>query len=107
MATIAAQQIISSQRYVDMEIVGAKMQELKEQEALELAVWITGITNDDGQELFVLGDGHHRLCAAEMLELPVVFVQAEHPEHVTGEDLLEQAWIDSDWYYIATNSLVW
>lgn len=107
MAAIAADQVISSQQYLDKEIVKVKMQELAGQEVLELAVWATGIADDNGQELFILCDGHHRLCAAEMLGIPVVYESVEHPEGLTGETLLEATWNDSDWYYIATNYLVW
>lgn len=109
MTTIAARQVISSQRYVNWETVDEKIEELKEQEVevLELAVWPTGIHNDAGQELFILGDGHHRLQAAQELGIPVVFEPEEHPEFLTGECLLEQAWMGDDWYYIATNSTVW
>ncbi|ODA41936.1 hypothetical protein DSBG_1206 [Desulfosporosinus sp. BG] len=45
--------------------------------------------------------------AAIKLGIPVIYKCIDHPEGLTGEDLLEQSWKDGDWYYIATGDFVW
>ena len=96
--------VISSQRYLDENKVAEKVEELKAErvETLELEVWEVGI-----EDLYILKDGHHRLAAAKELGIKVEFVEGSHPEGLTGENLLEQSWIDSDWYYIETGENVW
>ena len=96
--------VISSQRYLDENKVAEKMEELKAErvETLTLEVWEVGI-----DDLYILCDGHHRLAAAKELGIEVEFVADSHPDGLTGEDLLERAWIDSDWYYIETGKNVW
>ena len=96
--------VISSQRYLDENKVAEKVNELKARkvETLVLEVWEVGF-----EDLYILGDGHHRLAAAKELGIKVKFVESKHPEGLTGEDLLEQSWIDSDWYYIETGETVW
>ncbi len=96
--------VISSQRYLDENKVAEKVDELKAErvETLELEVWEVGF-----EDLYILKDGHHRLAAAKELGIKVEFVEGSHPEGLTGENLLEQSWIDSDWYYIETGENVW
>ena len=94
--------VISSQRYLDEGKVQEKIKELRGQESITLTTWETGI-----EDLYVLGDGHHTLAAAKELGIEIHFEEGEHPEGLTGEELLEQAWIDSDWYYIDTGKDVW
>jgi hypothetical protein len=96
--------VISSQRYLNENKVAEKVEELKAErvEILTLEVWEVGI-----DDLYILCDGHHRLAAAQELGIEVEFVADSHPDGLTGEDILEQAWIDSDWYYIETGRDVW
>ncbi len=96
--------VISSQRYLDENKVAEKVNELKagRVEILELEVWEVGF-----EDLYILKNGHHRLAAAKELGIKVEFVEGSHPEGLTGENLLEQSWIDSDWYYIETGENVW
>ena len=89
--------IISSQRYFNNDIVLAKMAELKDETSVTLPVVEVGF-----DDLFVLVDGHHRLIAAQELGIEVKFEITRHSEGLTGESLLEQTWIDSDWYDIKT-----
>jgi hypothetical protein len=39
------------------------------------------------------------------LEIPVRFEVIDHPENIEGDNLLEQAWMDSDWYEVETGQL--
>lgn len=91
--------IISSQRYIDSDIVDSKLAALEADRPAEvvLPVWPVGM-----DDLYVLSNGHHTLTAARALGIPVRFSVESHPERLTGQDLLEQAWIDADWYDIET-----
>lgn len=88
--------IISSQRYTNSEIVSEKMAELEGSKSVTLPVVEVGF-----DDLFVLIDGHHRLAAARELGIEIKFEVVVDSERRSGEDLLEQTWIDSNWYYIA------
>jgi hypothetical protein len=93
--------IISSQKYFNNEIVLAKMAELENEKSVTLPVAEVGF-----DDLFVLVDGHHRLIAAQELGIEVKFEITLHGDGLTGEDLLEQTWIDSDWYDIKTGNSI-
>lgn len=95
--------IISSQKYISNEILNGKMEVLaaNRPEEIVLETWIVGTDN-----LEILFDGHHTLEAARQLDIPVRFSAIVHPEGLTGEDLLEQAWLDSEWYNVETGKLV-
>lgn len=107
MTAIQAEQVISSQQYLDWDMVEAKTAELQGGTELVLGVWATGLVDCDGQPVYLLFDGHHRFAAAQELELPVRFELVDQPEGLTGEDLLAQNWMDSDWRYITNDRLVW
>jgi uncharacterized protein (DUF1015 family) len=93
--------IISSQRYIDENILSEKLEALAGKKAITLPAW------EVGNGMAVLADGHHRLEAAKILGIAVEFEIETHPEGLTGDDLLEVAWMDSDWYYVKTGELVW
>jgi len=99
--------VISSQRYVDWDIVAEKMAELEGETKIEIVVWETGLQDFNGEDVYVMGDKHHTRLAAIELGIEIEYVIDEHPEGLTGEDLLEQSWMDSDWRYIDTDILVW
>lgn len=99
--------VITSQGYIDDAIVESKKELLAGAASVDLVVWTTGIQNDNGDELCVLSDGHHTYEAAKELGLEINFVETEHPEGITGEQLLDVAWMDSDWHYLDTKKLVW
>jgi hypothetical protein len=92
--------IISSQRYLDNQILNEKLAELEGAVEVILTAWDV---KDYGAA--VLCDGHHTHEAAQQLGLTVRFEIVEHPEGLSGDDLLEQAWIDSDWYNVKTGRL--
>ncbi len=99
--------VISSQRYINWNIVEEKKAELEGQSKIEIVVWETGLQDLDGNDVYVMGDKHHTRLAAIKLGIEIEYVIDEHPEGLTGEDLLEQSWIDSDWRYIDTDIPVW
>ncbi|MBP8125645.1 MAG: hypothetical protein KAZ26_23560 [Caldilineaceae bacterium] len=96
--------IISSQRYLDNAIVTAKMGELAGETSVTLSVYDVEV---DGETMQVLFDGHHTYTAAQELGIEVKFETVRHPEDLTGIDLLEASWNDSDWYDIETEINVW
>lgn len=91
--------IISSQKYIDNEILNEKIAAFESSSPAEIVLetWLVGI-----DDLEILFDGHHTLEAARQLDIAVRFVPVAHPEGLSGEDLLEQAWLDSEWYDIET-----
>lgn len=97
--------IISSQRYVDQEVVEEKMRQLQGASRVELPVVYAGKYGDD--DVYVLVDGHHTLAAARALGVEVTYAEkprAEcncHPDW-TLEQMLDYLWMDSDWYDVAT-----
>ena len=63
--------IISSQRYIDEEIVEQKIEEIKNDEFITLPIIDAEMQDLNGNDLFILIDGHHRKEAAEALGLEV------------------------------------
>ena len=74
---------------------------------MELPGGTTGLTDEDGNELCILADGHHTYEAATELGIEVRFAEQDHPEGLTGEALLEAAWMDSEYRYLGTEINVW
>lgn len=99
--------VITSQSYINEDIVKEKKAMLEGIESIELVVWTTGIQDFNGEDVFILADGHHTYTAAVELGIDVNFVEEEHPEGVTGEALLDIAWMDSDYCYLGTTCTVW
>ena len=99
--------VITSQSYIDDEIVERKMSELSGKNSVSLTVWTTGLKDDEADELCVLADGHHTYEAAMELGLEIQFEECEHPEGLMGEDLLQAAWMDGDYHYLGTEIDVW
>lgn len=95
-------QIISSQHYIDTEIVERKMVELAQATEVVIPCYYAGII--DGVEYAVQADGHHTLAAARELGLDVTFAIDDHPEHLTGDALLVETWMDGDWYNVQTSN---
>ena len=63
--------------------------------------------DDNGNDLFILTDGHHRKVAAEELGIEIRYEEVENDHYVTGETLLKECYNDSDWYYIDNGQYVW
>lgn len=88
--------IISSQHFLDWEIVEEKIKKIAGAESVEIPCCEIG--EIDGVEYAVQIDGHHTLAAARELRIPVEFVFGEDPEGLIGEDYLQAHWMDGDWY---------
>ena len=90
--------IISSQHFLNWEIVEEKMRKLKIDgtEAVEIPCCEIGEIN--GIFYAVQTDGHHTLAAARELGIPVEFTFSEDCEGLTGEQYLEAHYMDGDWY---------
>lgn len=56
--------VISSQRYLNYDIVDTKAEEIKNETVITLPVINSGLKDNTGEELFILVDGHHRKEAA-------------------------------------------
>jgi hypothetical protein len=93
--------IISSQRYIDNNILNAKIAQIEAEQPAEITLTAWDV---DG-EYAVLSDGHHTYEAATQCDIPVRFDIVTHPEGLSGDNLLEQAWMDSDWYIVETGRL--
>lgn len=94
--------IISSQRYIDNDILNQKIEMLETERPSEIVLMAWDVKAYDCAVLF---NGHHTLEAARQLEIPVRFEVIDHPESIEGDDLLEQNWMDSDWYEVETGKL--
>lgn len=95
--------LISSQRYLDDEIVQAK------RDAGDYTVTVSPEFEVDGRIMRAVIDGHHSLAAAEEDGVEPEFVVASEQEDdrialLAGsvDDYLEAAYVDSDWYDVAT-----
>lgn len=99
--------VITSQSYINYGIVEDKKAALARNSEITLTVWTTGLRDEDGEDLCILSDGHHTYEAAVELGIEVNFDEVDHPEGLTGDALLEQAWMDSDYRYLGTTLLVW
>jgi hypothetical protein len=97
---------ISSQRYIDQEIVDRKIAEQ------DFTVTLAEIENEDGDEYDLVIDGHHSLEAAHQSGNAPDFQYADYDyqkevEHLGFDDFLAAHHMDSDWYNIETGENVW
>lgn len=99
--------VITSQGYRACEIVEAKKDVLAGRTSIDLVVWETGLQDLDGEDVCILSDGHHTYEAAQELGLKINYIVENHPEGLTGEDLLDVAWMDEDYHYLESGLLVW
>jgi len=97
--------IITSQSYIDQEIVAEKM------DARDFDVFVTTPFELDGVEFVILVDGNHSLRAA--LEAGVdptvhtIDMQQHEMAGIGAEEALERCWQDSDYRDAITGELVW
>jgi hypothetical protein len=94
--------IISSQRYLDNNIIDAKIAQIEADQPSEIVLKAWDVKSHDCAILF---NGHHTFEAAKQCGIPVRFEIEAHPEGIDGDNLLEQAWLDSDWYDVETDTL--
>lgn len=93
--------IISSQHFIDWEIVENKIEQLNGAEFVEIPCYEIG--EIDGEEMAIQADGHHTMAAARELGIEVRFIFAEDPEGLTGEAALDARWMDGDWYDVVAS----
>lgn len=92
---------ISSQHYIDAEIVEKKKAELEG--VTEVVIPCTYVGIIDGVEYAMQHDKHHTLAAARELGIPVVFEVENDSEGLTGEELLDARYNDGDYYNVETS----
>lgn len=92
---------ISSQHYIDAEIVEEKKAELEG--VTEVVIPCTYVGVIDGVEYAMQNDKHHTLAAARELGIPVMFDVEDDAEGLTGEELLEVRYNDGDYYNVETS----
>ena len=93
--------IISSQHFIDWEIVERKMEEIKDMDKVVIPCSYVGFIG--GVEYTMQNDGHHTLAAARELGIEVEFETSEDSEGLEGEELLESRYMDGDWYDVETS----
>ena len=76
--------IISSQRFIDDEILEQKLEEIKDEEYITLPIINAEMQDMDGNDLFILIDGHHRKEAAEQLEIEIRYEEVKNEHYCTG-----------------------
>ena len=96
--------VISSQRYIDDNIVDEKVAAF-EANGIPKEITLDTWEVNDGNNTVILYNGHHTLEAAKQLGIKVNFTSSPHPERIDGENLLNQAWMDSDWRDVVTGKL--
>lgn len=94
--------IISSQHFIDWEIVERKMNEIKDMEKIVIPCTYVGFI--DSVEYALQNDNHHTLAAARELGIDVEFDITPDSENLEGESLLEQRYNDGDWYNVETSN---
>lgn len=101
--------VISSQRYLDDEIVEEKIAEFKANgtTAITIPVVKSFLKDLDGNDLYIMIDMHHRFAAAKELGMQIDFELVEDEmsshkdiEEENGEAIAETWYMDSSWYYI-------
>lgn len=101
--------IISSQRFLDDNIVSQKIKDE------DFEVQLSPVFTLDNQDYQVVTDGHHSLAAAKQAGVqPVFYVQNSSENDRIGliesgeiDDFLSLSWIDSDWYDVETGWDIW
>lgn len=94
--------IISSQHYLNWDIVEEKMNEIEGMESVEIPCCEIGEIDD--VEYAVQIDGHHTLAAARELGITVEFTFNEDPEGLTGDEYLSNHYMDGDWYDVESSN---
>lgn len=101
--------VISSQRYLDDEIMEEKIAEFKANgtTAITIPVIRSFLQDSDGNELYIMIDMHHRFAAAKELGMQIDFELVEDEmssyrdiEEENGEAIAKTWYMDSPWYYI-------
>jgi hypothetical protein len=93
---------ISSQRYLDDDVVDAKRANR------DYAVLVSAPIEYNGNVFRVVLDGHHSLAAAKLDGITPEFdeatLQQDDAQGLPAEQYLEIKWIDSDYYDVMTGN---
>ena len=97
--------VISSQREIIEEHLESKIEELQNADEVIIPVVFAGQYEED--RLYIMIDGHHRIEAAKELGIKVKFEEVErnamgYSADWTLEEMLENLYMDSDWYNVET-----
>lgn len=97
--------IISSQKFIDEEIVQEKL------EAEDFTVTLATI-EANGETYQILIDGHHSFEAAKRAGVKPIYQEAEYNyqaevDYLGFDRFLEAHWVDSEWYDVETGNGVW
>lgn len=94
--------IISSQHFINWDIVETKMEEIKGMDKVVIPCTYVGFI--DGIEYAMQNDNHHTLAAARELGIEIEFNITNDSEDLEGEMFLEQRYNDGDWYNVETSN---
>lgn len=98
--------VISSQRFLNEDIVEEKMEQLSG--LTELTIGVVDIEmEEDGEALYLLFDKHHTYEACKRLGITVTFEEVENFFYIVGEDLLMQQHYGDDYYNVVTGIGIW
>lgn len=96
--------VMSSQRFLDEEIVEEKIEYLKANDIKKITCPVTKayLKDLDGNDLYILTNMHHTLAAARELGIEVDFEEVENDftESTNGEDICAEYYMGDHWYYI-------
>ena len=99
--------ILSSQRYLDRDIVDKKKEYLEKKSPKCVEIPCSDVGEIDGVNYAIVVDKHHLMEAAKELDLTIRFVIDKDPEGLTGDKLLEARYIDSSYYDVETGIDEW
>jgi len=100
--------IISSQHYIDFDTVDEKIAEIENKNTVEIPVVFAGEIDDE--KYYIMIDGHHTYQAAKEIGIEIKFDEKERSEYNISKDatlaeVLEQNWLDGDWYDVETGNI--
>lgn len=95
---------ISSQHYLNPDIVDAKIAQLLEASSTEVVIPFLYAGEINGVEYAVQSDGHHTLQAAKELGIAIKYEVSDDPENLTGEALLGARYLDGDYYLVDSSN---
>lgn len=99
--------IISSQKYLNDEIVAEKKAALIESGVTSVCIPCHTVGEIEGIEYIAICDGHHTRAAAIELGLSIEYSVSADSEGLTGDAYLSARWNDSAWYDMETGSEIW
>lgn len=102
-------QTISSQHFLDDEIVSAKLA------ACDFEVLVSPVFEVAGATVRVVLDGHHSLAAAKAAGVEPEYITADATAHDAvallnngdADTFLQATWVDGDYYDVDTKECVW